>query len=185
MHHRPHRSRQLLPLLLIPLLCLSMLAAVPRAAEGEAANASDPVSDPFEPMAFVIGHCWDGTLGGGSLAESHCFEWVHEGQLLGHRHTARGDEPVYDGTTHFAWNPEEGRLVFLHASEQGIFSSGSVEVVDGVVAFPQRMVTPGGVRELKAVWSRPAENRYTVTVHERIEGDWQELFAVDYTRRDG
>ena len=63
------------------LLLLSTLAA--------GAAAAEPPT-PYQPLAFLAGHCWKGSFPGGKLTDEHCFSWIYDGKFLRDVHTLRG-----------------------------------------------------------------------------------------------
>ncbi|HXG80472.1 MAG TPA: SRPBCC domain-containing protein, partial [Sphingomicrobium sp.] len=58
-----------------------------------------PVVQPgFEPMAFLVGHCWEGVFEDGKT-DTHCFDTVYDGQHIRDRHEVTGGKSVYRGET--------------------------------------------------------------------------------------
>ena len=51
--------------------------------------APDPA---LQPLAFLAGHCWIGTIPGTADTDEHCFAWVYDGRCLRDRHVVRRGE---------------------------------------------------------------------------------------------
>ena len=84
------------------------LALAVLAASTSAAAARDPA---LEPLAFLAGHCWKGTLPGTADVDEHCYSWMFDGRYLRDRHVVRrGDKAVYEGESIYYWNGAEKRL---------------------------------------------------------------------------
>jgi uncharacterized protein YndB with AHSA1/START domain len=63
-----------------------------------AAAASQALPPAFEPMAFLVGHCWEGKFESGET-DTHCFDTVYDGQHIRDRHQVTGGKGVYRGET--------------------------------------------------------------------------------------
>ena len=56
--------------------CLAAGAVLAGAA---VATTADRAPSPYQPLAFLVGHCWRGTFPGGKVTDEHCFSWVYGG----------------------------------------------------------------------------------------------------------
>ncbi len=93
-----------------------LLAAI--AASGTA------IQPAFEPMVFLIGHCWEGKFDGGET-DRHCFESVYDGQHIRDRHEVTGTKGVYRGETIYS---REGQAVsYTYWNSLGGVSRGSMK----------------------------------------------------------
>ena len=49
-------------------------------------------ADPYQPLAFLVGHCWKGELPGGKQSDEHCFSWIYDKKFVRDVHVARGGD---------------------------------------------------------------------------------------------
>jgi hypothetical protein len=84
-----------------------------------------PLRRELQPMDFLVGHCWRGTLSGGA-PDTHCFEPVFGGQHLRDRHEVRGAHGIYCGETVYSWNGREGGVDYTYWTSTGAVRSGLV-----------------------------------------------------------
>lgn len=181
-------GRRLLALALAGFGCLSAPPAVTAAgsAPAEAAGAgATEARARFGPLGRLAGSCWTGRVPG-DLPDVHCFTWQWEGRFLRDRHVveASGDGADYEGETLYAWDPEQGRVVFTYWSSDGavtrgeaIFDAGADEIV-----FPERHASDQGVREIRSVWRFTGPDRYETVVEELRDGEWRLLWRNAYER---
>src|SRR5688500_19041631 len=79
----------------------------------------------LEPMAFLAGHCWQGTFTDGKV-DTHCFEPVYGGRFLRDRHEVTGGGSIYAGETLYGWNAETNRVEYTYWNTSGGISRGSM-----------------------------------------------------------
>jgi hypothetical protein len=58
---------------------LAALAA-PAATPAGADKVEVPMSA-YQPLAFLVGHCWRGTFPDGRATDEHCFSWIYGGRV--------------------------------------------------------------------------------------------------------
>ena len=60
-----------------------LLAAL--AAQAATPAGADKVEVPmsaYQPLAFLVGHCWRGTFPDGRATDEHCFSWIYGGRFV-------------------------------------------------------------------------------------------------------
>ena len=137
------------------------LALLVLAASAPAAAARDPA---LEPLAFLAGHCWKGTLPGTSDVDEHCFSWMFEGRYLRDRHVVRrGDKAVYEGESIYYWNGAEKRLDYFYVTAAGGHSHGTVAPKGDAIDFPAaKLVSATRSMGFRGQWKRVGEDGYEV-----------------------
>ncbi len=69
-------------------------AAIVLAGMSMSAPAQAPPS-PYQPLAFLVGHCWKGTFPEGKATDEHCFSWIYGGKFVRDEHVVhRGGRPI-------------------------------------------------------------------------------------------
>jgi len=68
-----------------------LLAGMAMAAPAEAPPA------PYQPLAFLVGHCWKGTFPDGKATDEHCFSWIYGGKFVRDEHVVHRGEGHADG----------------------------------------------------------------------------------------
>lgn len=165
---------------------LHALAAACTAALLPALAASAPPR-PLEPLAFLAGHCWTTVIDGGKETDTHCYEWMHDGQQLRDRHVVRGNKPAYSGETIYAFNGERKRVEYRYWNSEGGLSDGYLEVAaDGTLKFlDDRYVGQDGVvYTFSSEITQPADGRYRILTRFK-EGDaWKEMWTREFAREE-
>jgi len=135
------------------------------------AAAPDPA---FEPLAFLAGHCWKGTMPDGKATDEHCFAWIFDGKFLRDRHVVRaGDKAVYEGETIYYWNAAAKQVEYLYITAQGGFSQGRVSPEADAIAFPATtLVTEGKAFAFRGRWKRLGDDAYEVLREYETEKGW-------------
>ncbi|MES2988180.1 MAG: SRPBCC domain-containing protein [Pseudomonadota bacterium] len=127
----------------------------------------------LEPLAFLAGHCWQGTLPNGD-ANKHCF--TREANGVQDRHEVyRGGKIVYSGETLYAWDAPAIR--FTYSSGGKAIGKGTVKAIEGGLDFGSteyatgdKKVTvatrwmPVGDKAYDAIDSAPGAPRFDHTV---------------------
>ena len=101
-----------------------------------AATATSPptLRSEFEPMRFLIGHCWRGPMANGRH-DTHCFEPVFDGQHIRDRHEVAGGAKIYRGETIYSWDGGAGRVAFVYWNSLGGVSRGTMVPRPGALDF--------------------------------------------------
>ena len=118
----------------------------------------------LEPLGFLVGHCWRGTLPTGET-DTHCFEPVHGGQHVRDRHEVGrgGDGVVYGGETFYSAGPD-GALDFAYFNSLGGVSRGTMRAGDGRLDFGNEQYRGADGREimLSVFWRQAGGDAYEV-----------------------
>jgi hypothetical protein len=164
--------------------CLALVALLTLPAM-RAGAADPPVESALAPLSFLAGHCWATQTAEGET-DTHCYEWMHDGQQLRDRHVVRGKNPDYHGETVYAYNGERKRVEYRYWNSIGGLSDGYVEAAaDGSLKFlDDRYVGPdGAVYVFASEMARPGDGQYRIVSRYR-EGDaWKEMWTRDFTRQ--
>lgn len=124
--------------------------------------ATPPLATPqLEPLAFLAGHCWQGTFANGQV-DTHCFEPVYGGRFLRDRHEVTGGERVYAGESLYGWNAEAGRVEYTYWNTSGGISRGSMVPRDGHLDFGDQVHRTRDGREIRisTAWHRVGDDAY-------------------------
>jgi hypothetical protein len=100
-----------------------------------AAPAQPPLRAEFEPMRFLVGHCWRGPMAEGRQHDTHCFEPVFDGQHVRDRHEVVGGAEVYRGETIYSWDGGAGRVAYVYWNSLGGVSRGTMVPKPGTLDF--------------------------------------------------
>jgi hypothetical protein len=149
--------------------------------------ADATIESALAPLAFLAGHCWV-TQVSEAETDTHCYEWMHDGQQLRDRHVVRGKSPGYLGETVYAYNGERKRVEYRYWNSLGGLSDGYVEsAADGSLRFlDDRYVGPDGVVHVfSSEMRRPADGRYTMVSRYKEGEAWKEMWSRDFSRLDG
>ncbi|HEX8654634.1 MAG TPA: SRPBCC domain-containing protein [Allosphingosinicella sp.] len=105
-----------------------------------------PLRQGLEPLAFLVGHCWRGTLARGER-DTHCFESVYGGQHVRDRHEVTGGARTYRGETLYSWDGTANAVTYTYWNSQGGVSRGTMRPRDGLLDFGDESYTdPQGRR---------------------------------------
>jgi hypothetical protein len=146
------------------LLCAALLAS------SWAAAAPVPA---LEPLAFLAGHCWKGTMPD-KATDEHCFAWVYDGKFLRDRHVVRGGDAVlYGGETIYYWNAIAKQVEYLYITNQGGHSHGRVARDGDTLTFPvATLVNDGKSYGIRSTWKKVGDNSYEVLREYQTETGW-------------
>ena len=147
-----------------------------------AGGADLSVPEHFQPLAFLVGSCWEGTFPDGKSTDKHCFEWVYGGKFIRDRHRSGGQKAPYEGETWHGWDTERGSLVFWYFNSLGGVSTGTaLPTAEGIV-FPERHVSSQGIREFRSVWKQTSADSYKTVLMEKTGEDWVEVWTMSFKR---
>jgi hypothetical protein len=158
---------------------LGLLAAIGMASAGE------PPDSHYEPLAFLVGHCWKGTFPDGRATDEHCFSWIYGGRFLRDEHIVhRGTgEPDDFGESVYVWNAASGQIEYLYIESAGGHSRGTVSAENGALVFPAASFTESGeTRTYRSRWQRTAADAYDVVTEFRQQDAWVPGFTVHMRR---
>ena len=160
------------------LVCLLLLASAAAVAKPE---------PHYQPLSFLVGHCWRGTFPDGKQWDEHCFAWVYDGKFLRDLHRVHGDGHAdFLGESIYFWNSAASQVEYLYIESQGGFSRGAVApAADGLVFPPTDFVADGKTQTYRSRWLRVGDDAYDVVTEFQSGTAWVEGFKVHMQRRDG
>ena len=149
----------------LPALLALVLAPV------TATAAPDPA---FEPLAFLAGNCWKGTMPDGKATDEHCYSWMYEGKYLRDRHVVKsGEKTMYEGETIYFWNHGAKQLEYFYVTAQGGHPVGRVAPEADAVAFPvATLVTAGKSFNFRARLKRVGDSAYEILREYETDKGW-------------
>jgi hypothetical protein len=150
------------------------------AAAGLAA-AAEPAPSPYQPLAFLVGHCWRGTFPGEKVTDEHCFSWVYGGKFVRDQHVVRhgAGKPDELGESIYLWDAAAGQLQYLYIESDGGFSRGSVTNEGEALVFPPTHYAENGQEQTyRSRWQRAGDGAYDVVTEFLVKGQWTPGFAV-------
>ncbi|HWH22883.1 MAG TPA: hypothetical protein VNT25_06305 [Allosphingosinicella sp.] len=121
----------------------------------------------LEPLGFLVGHCWRGTLPKTGEKDTHCFESMYDGQHVRERHEVTGGKQVYKGETVFSWDGTAKTATFTYWNSLGGVSRGTMQPQGDVLKFGDEAYTdPQGRRiTFNTTWRRIGADAYeSITV---------------------
>lgn len=134
----------------------------------------------LQPLAFLAGHCWQGTFPNSKVTDRHCFTWVYGGKFLRDQHAVhRGDGRPDDlGETVYFWDPKAGQLQYFYIESDGGFIRGTVAPAGAILKFPESVyVDDGSEQRVRSQW-QPAGDAYDVLTELRKGDAWVPAFSV-------
>ena len=168
----------------LPRLPLAMLLAVFAAP----AAASQPAPKPdaaFEPIAFLVGHCFRAAFPDGKQHDVQCFRPLY-GKLVESTHRVEGSDPPYRGKSIFSWDEANKRLRFHYFTSTGAVSEGHfARLGDGYVIPETHAEADGTKTELETRYARDGDTGYRVVSRQRKAGGaWKDFLDLRYVRID-
>ncbi|RYY24996.1 MAG: SRPBCC domain-containing protein [Sphingomonadales bacterium] len=113
----------------------------------------------LEPLAFLAGHCWQGTLPTGE-ANKHCFTKGPDG-ITDRHEVIRAGKGVYGGETLYAWDAATASIRFTYSSGGKKIGEGSVRPIDAGLDFGSTEYGTGDKKVRVATrWLRIGGNAY-------------------------
>jgi len=161
------------------LVAMVVAAATVRATDAAAA------ADPYQPLAFLIGHCWKGTNAGDArMTDEHCFSRIYGGKFVRDEHVVHRDgRPDAFGESIYVWDPAAGRLEYLYIESAGGFLRGNVTVEEGALVFPAAgFVESDGSTNVRSRWQRAGDDAYDVVTEFQVQDRWVPGFSLHMQR---
>jgi hypothetical protein len=160
-------------------LTLSLAAAALAAAPAPAVPAN-----PYQPLEFLVGHCWKGTFPGSTQTDEHCFSRVYGGKFLRDEHVVHRDgTPDAFGETLYLWNAAAAQLEYLYIESGGSFMRGTVGADGQTLVFPEAPYVDGGKSmQVRSRWQRSGEAAYEVATEFEVSGRWVPGFSLQMQR---
>ena len=156
-----------------------ILAPAVMAAVTCTAIAAEPATNPLQPMAFLAGHCYKGTVHGNDTDE-HCFGWKYNGKTLRDVHTVRTPgQPDYVGETTYYYDSAAKRIEYLYVENAGGVMRGTVEPANGALVFPATTYVAGGqAMTLRVRWTLQGTDGYEALSEMQNKGQWVTMFKA-------
>jgi hypothetical protein len=164
------------------LIAASVLLA---SANGAASATEAPV---YAPLAFLIGHCWQGTFPDSTVTDRHCFSWVYGDKFVRDQHVVHtGDgKPDSLGETVYVWDGESRQLQYLYIESAGGFARGTVSSEGATLTFPATTYLEKGEKQTyRSRWLRTGADGYDVKTEFLQKGHWVEGFSLHMQRVPG
>ena len=154
-------------------LCASPGANATQAAEGAPAN-------PYQPLAFLVGHCWRGAFPDGHVPDEHCFSWLYGGKFVGDVHVVDSGGGKQDrGESICVWDSVARQLQYLYIESGGGFSRGTVSAEGDSLVFPAAHYTDNGAEQTyRSRWRRVGADGYDVVTEISENNAWTPGFTV-------
>jgi hypothetical protein len=164
---------------------LAALAALASMLIAGATSAAEP-PELLQPMAFLAGHCWKGTLADGRTTDEHCFAWMPGGHALRDAHTLRRPgEPDAAGESTYYVDSAGNHLEYLSLESSGGFSRGTVESLPEALLFPDtQYVSDGEALVYRARWTRQGDQAYEAWSEAQTADGWATMFRGVLKRTD-
>jgi hypothetical protein len=150
-----------------------------------AGSASAAPIEPLQPLSYLAGHCWKGSIPATASTDEHCFEWVLGGQVLRDTHTVRtAGKTDYRGETTYFWSDITKSVEYIYLDSRGGISRGLMETVANTLAFPPAEHVPGDAAAVYRVrWTPSGTNAYDSWAEKKgPDGTWQTMFKMTMTK---
>jgi hypothetical protein len=147
---------------------------------GTTAHAAAPAS-PYAPLAYLVGHCWQGTFPDGKVTDTHCFSWIYGGKFIRDQHVVHHGAGSKDdlGESIYLWDAASGELQYLYIESAGGFSRGSVTAAPDALVFPPTHYSENGQQQTyRSRWKRSDDTAYDVVTEFLVRDQWQPGFTV-------
>jgi len=140
--------------------------------------AAEPA--PYEPLAFLVGHCWKGSFPGGAATDEHCFSWIYGGKFVRDEHVVHRDgKPDEFGESIYVWDGAARQLQYLYIESAGGFSRGTVASEGDALVFPPtRYVEKGAEQTYRSRWRHVAADAYEVVTEFQVRDGWVPGFTL-------
>jgi hypothetical protein len=163
-----------------PIKTLLIATTAVLGAVAAAAGADAPVAG-YQPLAYLVGHCWRGSFPGGAVSDEHCFSWVYGGKFVRDQHTVHHADGKPDdlGESIYVWDTATQQLQYLYIESAGGFSRGTVTSEADALVFPATPYVEKGVTQTyRSRWRRVGADAYDVLTEFLVKGSWTPGFSV-------
>jgi len=139
----------------------------------------------LEPMAFLVGSCWQGDFPGGVETDIHCFDAVYDGVHIRDRHAVSGGAKLYRGETMYSWNGDADTISFVYWNSLGGVSTGSAKPNAGTFVFPNETYKgpEGETIIVSAFWENISADGYDQLSVETYPNGQKRERRVHYDRK--
>ena len=155
-------------------------AAILLAGMAIAAPAQAPPA-PYQPLAFLVGHCWKGTFPDGNATDEHCFSWIYDGKFVRDEHVVHRGEGHADGLGEsiYVWDAASKQLQYLYIESAGGFSRGTVSSEDDALVFPPTSyLEKGETHTYRSRWQPAGQDAYDVVTEFQVKDRWVPGFKL-------
>ena len=135
----------------------------------------------YQPLAFLVGHCWKGTFPDGKVTDQHCFSWIYGGKFVRDEHVVHRGEgrPDAFGESIYLWDASAKQLQYLYIESAGGYSRGTVSAEGDALVFPATSHLEGGQTQIyRARWQRAGGDAYAVVTEFQEKGRWVPGFTL-------
>jgi hypothetical protein len=149
-------------------------------AAGAAAD-TPPAEAAYQPLAYLVGHCWRGAAAGSKVSDEHCFSWVFEGKFVRDVHvlTDAGGKVTGRGESIYLWDSAAHELQYLYIESGGGFSRGTLTAQESTLVFPPTHYVEDGQEQVyRSHWQRAGADAYDVVTEFRGKAGWMPGFSV-------
>ncbi len=148
------------------------------------AQADHAVRAEFDPIAFVVGSCWEGDFDGQGMVDRHCFTQVFGGVHIRDTHQVTGGPQLYSGETIYSWNGDDNEIQFVYWNSIGGVSQGSAQPDGDRIVFPDESYTgaDGTQVTVQTYWRRDGDDAYESIVVESYQNGESRERRVRYQR---
>jgi hypothetical protein len=148
--------------------------------------AAVPPPDPYQPLAFLVGHCWKGALPGGQQTDEHCFSWMYGGKFVRDEHVVRAGDgrSLQSGESIYVWDAASRQLQYLYVESSGGFSRGTVAAEQDGLVFPAASYIGEGGKALavRSRWTRAGDDAYDILTEFQEKEGWVRGFSLHMQR---
>jgi hypothetical protein len=141
----------------------------------------------YQPLSFLVGHCWKGTFPGSQTTDEHCFSWIYGGKFVRDEHVVhRAGAPDEFGETIYLWDATAGQLQYLYIESGGGYSRGTVSADGATLVFPPSSYRENGSEQVyRSRWQRSGDDAYDVVTEFQSKDSWVPGFALHMRRQGG
>ena len=127
--------------------------------------ATAPVLQPqLQPLAFLVGHCWQGEVAPGRI-DRHCFVALTDGSIRDRHLVSEGGKRLMGGETVYRWDARAGAIAFTYRDTVGGRVAGSVRSRGNLFGFAGDYVSRGGQRfRIVSRWERIGDTAYRAQI---------------------
>jgi hypothetical protein len=151
---------------------------------GAGAALAAPPASPYQPLGFLVGHCWKGTFADGKVTDEHCFSWIYGGKFVRDEHTVHRDGgPDGFGESIYVGDAASGTLEYLYIESGGGYSRGAVCADGATLVFPAASYREDGKEQVyRSRWQRQGDDAYDVVTEFQAKQGWVPGFTVHMRR---
>ena len=141
--------------------------------------AAETPTAPFQPLEYLIGHCWKGTLPNGKQTDEHCFSWIYDKKFVRDVHVVKGGgQPDHSGESIYRWNADSKTVEYLYIESDGGSSRGTVSSEGNALVFPPTSyVEDGKTLTYRSRWVHSTDDTYDVATEFQSKSDWVPGFS--------